>query len=231
MRLRLFAWGARGVGPLQQYLWLEEWYDKIQPDFILWQFCFNDVFNSSYELENTSYFNNNHRSRPYLENDRIVYRTPARLGLSGIRESSKSLDFILTKIEGILESRDHKTGRASEDLVIKEGKKYQPYQDGLITVDQVLKKIKTITQQTPILAMQADLTEPFASDTRAIFEANGIAASHSAATIISQKMENNESVLAKDLGHWNETGHAIAAQEIWPHLKAMIYSDESKLTN
>ncbi len=217
-----FVFGARGIGPLQQYLWLEEWLPVIQPDAILWQFCFNDVFNSSYALESTSYFNNNRRPRPYLENGKIVYRNPARLGMGTLREYSKSVDFLLTKVEGILESQEHKNGTASEDLIQKLGKEYAPYSESLENMDAVLKKIKSLTGNTPMLAFQTDVTEPFISDIRTVFESNGIPVVKSAAEEIDRERKLGKHLLAKDLGHWNEEGHAIAADEIWSELKEML---------
>lgn len=221
--VELFAFGARGIGPLQQYIWLEEWYDKIQPDIILWQFCFNDVFNSSYELENNSYFNNNRRLRPYLENGATNYRNPARLGMGGLRASSKFLDFILTKLEVVIESGDHKNAIASEDRIQQEGANYAPYKEALNTVDTVLKGIKSKTgDEIPILALQTDLTEPFISDIRLLFESNGIPVVHSAAKRIDEANEQGLSMWAKDQAHWNEAGHKIAAEELWPALKTML---------
>ncbi len=222
--VELFAFGARGLGPLQQYLWLEEWYDRIKPDLILWQFCFNDVFNSSYELESSSYFNNNHRIRPYLEDDKTVYRNPAPLGLGGLRESSMFLDFLLTKTEVVLQKNQHKDGSAAEDQIKKQGKNYEPYQNALLAVDLSVKKIKEKTgADTAILALQTDVTEPFASDIRKIFESNNIPVVVAAAEKIDLAHKNGTAVWAKDRAHWNETGHAIAAEELWPALKKMVF--------
>ncbi|MEO1262352.1 MAG: hypothetical protein AAFZ15_26330 [Bacteroidota bacterium] len=222
--IELFAFGARGIGPLQQLIWLEEWHEKIQPDYILWQFCFNDVFNSSYELEHTSYFNNNRRPRPYLEQGETIFRNPARLGMGSLRKYSKFLDFTFTKIETFFESGDHKKEVASEDIIQKNGKEYVPYKEALEAVDLSLKKIKKLVgDETPILAFQTDVTEPFISDVRDIFEKNNIPVVKSAAEKIDKKIKNGETMLAKDLGHWNEAGHEITAEEIWPHLKEIIY--------
>ncbi|HHM21282.1 MAG TPA: SGNH/GDSL hydrolase family protein, partial [Bacteroidetes bacterium] len=223
--VELFAFGASGIGTLQEYIWLEQWYHRIRPDAILLQFCFNDVFNSSYELESQSYFNNNRRRRPYLENGKIVYKNPAPLGLGTIRAHSLFVDFILSKIESILEKNAHKKALASEDIIQKKGKNYPPYHTALTNLEAALLKIKSLTgDSVPILALQTDMTEPFISDIRDIFEAHQIPVVASAAEKIDHAIKNGQPLLAKDHGHWNEAGHAIVAKEIWPYLKKIIFS-------
>jgi len=217
---QLYAYGARGIGPLQQKLWLQDWLPKIKPDIVLWQFCFNDVFNSSYDLEHHSYFNNNRRVRPYLENNKVVYRNPARLGAARLREFSKFIDFVFTKIEVIIESNDHKKKVASEDKIIEMGKAYPPYAKGLEVLDFNIKNIKSlIGNEVDILTFPVDTTQPYLADMTAIFEKNGLrVASRIPSIIASQEVP----VFAKDQAHWNEKGHEIASEEIWKSLKTMI---------
>jgi len=216
----LYAYGARGIGPLQQKLWLQEWLPKIKPDIVLWQFCFNDVFNSSYDLEHHSYFNNNRRVRPYLENNKVVYRNPSRLGAARLRKFSKFIDFVFTKIEVIIESNDHKKKVASEDKIIEMGKAYPPYAKGLEALDFNIKNIKSlIGNEVDILTFPVDTTRPYLADMTAIFEKNGLlVVSQIPSIIASQEVP----VFAKDHAHWNEKGHEIASKEIWKSLKPMI---------
>jgi len=45
---------------------LDQYVDFIDPAIILWQYSGNDIINNSYELERSSYINNNGMRRPYL---------------------------------------------------------------------------------------------------------------------------------------------------------------------
>lgn len=216
----LFAFGVRGFGPLQQKLWLDEWLPRIQPDVVLWQFCFNDVFNCSYDLESTSYFNNNRRYRPYLENEKVVYKNPARLGSATLRDYSKFLDFVFTKVEVIIEGNDHKEGTASEDQIIEKGKDFKPYADGLSALNANVRNIKSaIGTEVPMLSFPVDTTRPYLNDMVEIFEQNNIPVITGIPELIAG---DTNCAFAKDHAHWNENGHAIASEEIWKSLKPIL---------
>lgn len=77
LNLELFVYGAGGHGSLQEYMVFDDFIDKIKPDLILLQFCDNDYENNLYELDLSVYPYNSNGYRPYLENDKIIYRQPA----------------------------------------------------------------------------------------------------------------------------------------------------------
>jgi hypothetical protein len=72
----IFAYGGGGYGTLQEYMILDRYVDKINPDMVLWQFCANDLIINSHELESASFSNNNQMKRPYYENDQIKWLFP-----------------------------------------------------------------------------------------------------------------------------------------------------------
>ncbi len=76
-QVEIFAYGANGYGTLQEYLILDHYLDRIQPDLVLWQFCGNDLINNSHRLESASINNNNHTFRPYYEQGRVVLAYPS----------------------------------------------------------------------------------------------------------------------------------------------------------
>jgi len=73
----VYAAGIGGFGNLQEYLVLVSVFDKIKPDIVMWQLCSNDVDNNVYELDNSSFYNNQ-RPRPYLNvnNNQIEIKNP-----------------------------------------------------------------------------------------------------------------------------------------------------------
>jgi lysophospholipase L1-like esterase len=75
------AIGAGGYGTLQEALLLDEVAPRLRPDIVIWQLCANDLTNNLFEAERRSVRHNNLERRPYWEQDAIVYRNPAPLGL------------------------------------------------------------------------------------------------------------------------------------------------------
>ena len=79
--LETFGYGVGGYGTVQQAMALERFWDRVQPDVVLWQMCANDWINNDWELESASNEHNNHMARPYLIDGRIELRHPdGRLG-------------------------------------------------------------------------------------------------------------------------------------------------------
>ena len=74
--IAFYVFGGGGYGTLQEYMVMDDYFDEIRPDAIIWQFCRNDFHNNYYELDRKDYPYNNHFIRPYLENGNIVYRLP-----------------------------------------------------------------------------------------------------------------------------------------------------------
>jgi hypothetical protein len=73
----VYAAGIGGFGNLQEYLTLVSVFDEVKPDIVMWQLCGNDVANNVYELDNSSFYNNQ-RPRPYLNlrNNRLDIKNP-----------------------------------------------------------------------------------------------------------------------------------------------------------
>ena len=89
-----FVHGGGGYGTLQEYMVLNNYFDEIAPDLILWQFCSNDYANNLYDWDRKTYPYSNFRFRPYLENGQIIYRLP--LPLPSLRKYSKTADLLLS---------------------------------------------------------------------------------------------------------------------------------------
>lgn len=78
--LEIFAYGAGGYGSLQEFLVLDAFIDRIDPQLIIWQFDWNDLINNSLRWESISRNNNNLMTRPYLVDGEIVLRFPVQTG-------------------------------------------------------------------------------------------------------------------------------------------------------
>ena len=71
--VELFVIGASGWGTLQEFLIVERYAQKINPDILLLQFCSNDFANNSIDIENNQIVKNQSYLRPYLVDDKIVF--------------------------------------------------------------------------------------------------------------------------------------------------------------
>jgi hypothetical protein len=91
--VEFFVKGVRGYGSLQEYMILNDTIDEINPDVILWQFCPNDYENNYLNLDLSMFPFNDLAYRPYLENNKIVYRMP--VPFQKLREYSRIADYTL----------------------------------------------------------------------------------------------------------------------------------------
>ncbi|MBN2368338.1 SGNH/GDSL hydrolase family protein [Candidatus Woesearchaeota archaeon] len=98
----LFVYGAGGYGTFQEYLILDSYIDKITPDIIIWQFCYNDLSNNLFELESAGFVATRSVSfKPYLVDGKISYRVPRMLWR--FRKRSALFSFLLNLYDDYIE--------------------------------------------------------------------------------------------------------------------------------
>jgi len=76
-KFSVYTAGIGGFGNWQEFLILESVFDEVKPDIVVWQLCSNDVTNNVYELDNSTFYNNQ-RPRPYLnlKNNQTEIKNP-----------------------------------------------------------------------------------------------------------------------------------------------------------
>ncbi len=67
-----FVLGSPGYGTTQQIILLERYWEKIKPDYVLYQFCVNDFFDNSIKISKFSSSQNQYYRRPYFQDGKIV---------------------------------------------------------------------------------------------------------------------------------------------------------------
>lgn len=92
--IELFVYGVANYGSLQEFMILDDFFDIIKPDLIIWQFCTNDYYNNYWKAGKTLFPYGVNRVRPYLEGEKIIYRLPGPA--HNLRKISKLFDFLLT---------------------------------------------------------------------------------------------------------------------------------------
>ena len=215
--VELFVYGIGGWGSLQEYMLIEDYYDKVRPDVIIWQFYFNDFANNYYEFDKNEYPYNSFSYRPYLENGKIVYRLP--LPNSWFREHSKIAELVLInydllmrsfadKNKDVFYSRNYGDGfwkrNFSESLLFR-----GHFNDTLAVTEEIFQMGRNKAGKTPMYLFSAD--SRLEDVERKIAQSANMSYIQGVALEIAKYPE--EEVLAVD-GHWNPKGNKIAGEYI-----------------
>lgn len=217
--IEVFAFGMAGYGQLQQYMILEEYYDKIQPDILVLQVCSNDFIDNHYQLEMESGYQVGLR-RPYLTiNNTIEYHHP-EITWKNVEKYSRFLGFVLRKFRNV----QQKTGIATfaEAKIAEQGRTYEAFDYSVSVTDVLIQKMaEKCGQQTKIIVFNADTYEPQQSEFKEICTNHEMIYTLNPANAI-QEQKPQEVVFAQDGYHWNEKGHEVIAKALMENLKMLL---------
>lgn len=215
-----FVYGVSGFGSLQEYMALDKYVDKINPEVILWQFCGNDYSNNYYPYDKMFYGLNNLAVRPYLEGDKIVYRLP--LIYSQLRQYSAIADKIFAlydkKYFNDLKKINPLPVPAIPDDIIKKA---------FNITETIMKKVSARVGNRKIYLFNS--CGPITKMETEICKTSGI-------TCIGGIREGVEKMATKDDpvhpvgdGHWNLKGNKIAGEELADYFqKNNVFSSPKK---
>jgi hypothetical protein len=142
--LEIFAYGAGGYGSLQEFLVLDAFVDRIDPQLIIWQFDWNDLINNSLAWESMSRTNNNLMTRPYLIDGEIQLRFPTQTGRGALLRLIQSSHLMrLMRITG----RRLVTG-VEPDI----GPGHEVFEDAVTTTEEILNWVRDRAGDRPIAA-------------------------------------------------------------------------------
>jgi len=208
--IEVFAFGVDGYGTLQETMILERFYDKIQPDIIIFQFCGNDFINNSYELELKSTRNNNGMRRPYFTETAVIYKTPKPLPFihDFINTYSRFLCFTINRFDQ-LKARHL---ASVEDCILADDT-HTEFKTSVAITEQIVQNMrKHIPSSTDIYAFSVDDTFPFYDAFKNIAGRNNIHFIDGIPQAIRSAEQRGLTTRFADNAHWNETGHQIAAK-------------------
>ncbi len=208
------AYSASGYGTLQEYLALDRYLDRVKPDLIILQVCYNDFINNSWDLERASYFNNNLLIRPYWVHGRIEYRFPRRAG--GVRvflaSHSRLCSVLITRLEkarallaqnGILHSVEGPMARGME---------YPDFARSVSVTEELIGKIKRRAGATHVIAFPVDLHPPCFEQFSRIFGREKIPFIDEVPLRIREEERRGTVLKLPDGAHYNEAGHRICGE-------------------
>jgi len=228
LNAEIFAYGTDGAGTLQEYMALSKHLDDISPDLILWQYCSNDFVNNSYYLELNSRHNNNGLVRPYLEGDRVVYRTPKPYPkiVSFLIVRSYLMRFVLEKVARIEASvsRD-----SIEQEMQRRGLDLPEFAQSYETTKQLMDMVRDRAGDIPVVTFECDITSPKSSAAlREISLSQSLPFIDEVDRVLTAAREQGDPIYAADGAHWNEAGHTLIGETISRYLDAefpWLFSD------
>ena len=204
----VFAYGVSGYGTLQEYLVLDRFIDRIDPDMVLWQFCGNDPINNLFDLEARS-VGSNHMTRPYLEGGEVVRRYPhPSWWFRNVVRESYLLRFIGLRLDIFVATHAPDS-------------KHQPRRDGPLyerafaVTSEILAMVRKRAGDRPVLSFSAcgrDRNVNSQQLAKASMDngidyiagvADAVIAAKQSGVVVDGTPKNK---------HWNATGHAIAGQ-------------------
>jgi hypothetical protein len=222
LHTEVFAYGGGGYGTLQEYMILDRYFDLIQPDLILWQYCENDFINNSAELESESKINNNGLVRPYWVSGQIVYVLPRKYTESIRRfalEYSRLLYFVISRVDRAFGYLPLKT---VETQIFAEGAGHPGLARSVLVTDDLMLKVRARVGQVPVVAFNVGGGYAVHTDAfRQISSRHGILFLDDVEVAIGNAEVKGIVVKAGDRAHWNETGHQIAGEVLANYLKQL----------
>ncbi|MBN2422688.1 hypothetical protein JXB41_05645 [Candidatus Woesearchaeota archaeon] len=213
--IEFFVHGTQGYGTLQEYLILDDFFDSIQPNFILWQFHPNDYTNNYRPLEVEDLMNNNNLVRPYYQEGKIYYEHPSRF--TGIRKVSKILDYFLSKKHtNILKKyREGNSNPVFMDIEIKKRQKSYEEKAKIVTI-QIFDKAKKRAKNSSIFLFS---THPMSENELKLCSKTNITCIEGVGELVEDKIKRGEELIAHNEGHWNYRGNKVVGEFLAEYFK------------
>lgn len=221
----MFVYGAGGYGSLQEYMYLDEFIDEINPDLIVWQFCGNDIINNDFDLESASIGNNNRTVRPYWIDGDIEWRFPRQ---------NYGWKYNLTRRSNILKMLNLRLETLKVDpttTIEQELHSNHPlFLQAKATTTEIMKMARARSGDVPFVAFSANA--PIGSSTlfKEVCEEAGIRYVPNVPQLITAARESGVAVDFRPHDtHWNDRGHALAGKAILAYLQreAIVSAEET----
>lgn len=213
----VYAVAVGGYGNLQEYMALQDVFDEIQPDIVVWQLTGNDISNNVFELDDSS-VRNNQRPRPYLDPEDGVIRMQ-NPGF-WLFDWSESIAYLFEKLL-ILDSRyDLGLIRWLDSIgSMDEGFREKLYARGLAVLDNLIKRAVKTYPDTTFIGFS--IGPKFDNEYEEIFTGNG-------ALYLPAFYESLDAVEHTDCrpldNHWNHAGNAVAGKILSERLRQILTS-------
>jgi lysophospholipase L1-like esterase len=213
--VEVFGIGARGYSTFQEYLMLDQIVDRIRPDLIVWQACYNDYMANSYDLERSWTASALGIPRPYWEAGRIEHRIPESyawvIELAG--GHSRFLSFLTVKYEHLLFRLDGKKDVLMEAIEAR-GLQHPGFRRAVDTTREILTMVTHRAQSTPVVVWEAcTARDPLHAVLKELAGQTGMHFVDAVPGVLDGP-EHSGQGYSIDHIHWNPEGHRIIAQAL-----------------
>jgi lysophospholipase L1-like esterase len=215
LNCEIFAAGSNGYGSLQEYMLLDQFIDQIHPDLILWQFCYNDFMDNSYNLGLQWKAGSLSLERPFWQNGKIVYRVPRPFPWLYIVANrwSRFLPLLTTRLDRLL------APPPGEDLLLKailqQGDKHPGFAEAVIITDQIMNKVADRAGPTPVVVFESGTTaSPFYPAVQKIATRHGMFFVKNLPGVLDLEEQKGRRLYSRDKIHWNQEGHRLVAETL-----------------
>jgi lysophospholipase L1-like esterase len=219
--IEVFALGARGYSSLQEYLILEQVIDQIEPDLIVWQFCFNDYMANSYDVERSWTASALGIPRPYWEDGRIQHRIPESYAwlLELFGGHSRFLSLVTIRYEQVLYRLDGKRDVLLDGINAR-GLQHPGFRMAVDKTRVILEMVSRRAQKTPIVIWEAcTSTEPFHGVLKNLAGQTGMHFVDALPGVVELAEQHGQVVYSIDRIHWNPAGHRLVAESLSTYLR------------
>ena len=202
-----FVFGAGGYGTLQEYLVLDTFIDRIDPDVVIWQFCDNDYGDNLYEWDIARYPHNSFSYRPYLENGEVVYRLP--VPYAGVRSKSRIADYLLRTYDNQLQYHARKRYFANKESEPPPAISAEIEARALEVTRTILSMVRDRTVDRDVFLFSAQEIGPKEME---LCAGTGIRCIPGVDAHVQSAAAEGLAVTVVDDGHWNTVGNRLAGE-------------------
>jgi lysophospholipase L1-like esterase len=216
----IFAYGGGGYGSLQELMILNKYKNIINPDYFVLQFCSNDFVNNSFDLEGRSIVRNQKNIRPYLQDDRIVYRDNKIY--SFLYRNSNFFTFLDNKLQRI---QFKIYGSSTPPYKEEDMKKIKEEETEAVQITGRLLKMMadSLPERTRLLTFNCKTEDKEKTNHWIrLSKKSGFIPLPIVSEAVEQAEKEGIVVRAADGGHWNPQGHHIAGKVLVKELKRIM---------
>ncbi len=210
LKASVYAYGSGGYGTLQELMILENHIDRIQPDWVILQFCTNDFVDNHLPLGRKCFGYRIGKCRPYQTlSGELIYQNqdlPMQI------KTYTHLGHFLALRWHLFQEKYELLEPDAAEMMTSQGRGYPPYNESIQVTARLLDSLqKRLPPQTRLLAFCSDAWNPYLKDFQYICDSLGISYLSQVPHAIQEAKQRGESVHAADRWHWNAAGHRLVA--------------------